>query len=96
MNSRFGWRSGRKQEGINIPTKKRTPIRAASRDPVREFQRVLDRASYPLPLAELQPNPAPGMLPPGTERALDFLHGERGRLIYDCRPSWWLGGVCLQ
>ena len=55
-----------------------------------------DWASYPIPLAELQPNPAPGMPPPGTERALDFLHGERGRLIYDCRPRWWLGGVCLQ
>ncbi len=29
VSSRFGWRSGRKHEGIDIPAKKGTPIRAA-------------------------------------------------------------------
>jgi arylsulfatase A-like enzyme len=24
------------------------------------------------------------------------LPSERGRLIYDCKPRWWLGGVCLE
>ena len=56
----------------------------------------LDWVSYPQPIEELQPDPAPGMPPPGTERALDRMHGERGRLIYDCKPRWWLGGVCLE
>jgi arylsulfatase B len=56
----------------------------------------LDWVSYPQPIAELQPDSAPGMPPPGTERALDRMHGERGRLIYDCKPRWWLGGVCLE
>jgi arylsulfatase A-like enzyme len=54
-----------------------------------------DWATYPIPIEELQPGPAPGMPPPGTERPLDILHGERGRLIYDCKPKWWLGGLCL-
>jgi hypothetical protein len=56
----------------------------------------LDWVGYPQPIEELQPGPAPGMPPPGTERALDRMHGERGRLIYDCKPRWWLGGVCLE
>jgi arylsulfatase A-like enzyme len=55
-----------------------------------------DWASYPVSLEELQPDSAPGMPPPGTERALDFMHGERGRLIYDCKPRWWLAGACLK
>jgi hypothetical protein len=25
---------------------------------------------------------------------LDFMAGDRGRLIYDCEPIRWLGGVC--
>jgi arylsulfatase B len=29
------------------------------------------------------------------ERILDFQHGDRGRLTYDCTPKWWLGGACL-
>ena len=55
----------------------------------------LDWAGYPQPIDELQSDPATGMPPPGTERALDRMHGERGRLIYDCEPKWWLAGVCL-
>ena len=55
----------------------------------------LDWVGYPQPINELQSDPATGMPPPGTERALDRMHGERGRLIYDCEPKWWLAGVCL-
>jgi hypothetical protein len=32
---------------------------------------------------------------PMIKRLLDFLSGERGRLLYDCAPKWWLGGACL-
>jgi len=56
-----------------------------------------DWATYPVPLAELQSDPAPGMAPDArTERILDFQHGDRGRLTYDCTPRWWLGGLCLE
>ncbi len=56
-----------------------------------------DWASYPIPLAELQPEAAPGMPPDKQiERVLDFQHGDRGRLSYDCTPKWWLGGLCLK
>ena len=54
-----------------------------------------DWASYPQPIDELQAEPAPGMPPPDTLRALDWMHGEVGRLIYDCEPySWAGGGLC--
>ena len=55
-----------------------------------------DWATYPIPMAELQDQAAPGMLPPGTEKLLDMQHGERGRLIYDCETKWYLGGLCLK
>jgi len=56
-----------------------------------------DWATYPVPLAELQSDPAPGMAPDArTERILDFQHGDRGRLTYDCTPRRWLGGFCLE
>jgi arylsulfatase B len=51
-----------------------------------------DWASYPVPLEELQDAPAPGMPPPGALRPLDWMHGEVGRLIYDCEPVSLLGG----
>jgi arylsulfatase B len=59
----------------------------------------LDWASYPIPLDQLQDEPAKG--PAGEhgasiERMLDMQHGERGRLIYDCAPKWWLAGLCLK
>lgn len=58
----------------------------------------LDWASYPIPLDQLQAEPAKG--PAGehgasVERMLDWQHGERGRLLYDCAPKWWLAGLCL-
>jgi len=55
-----------------------------------------DWATYPIPLDRLQDKPAPGMPPKGTALMLDRLHGERGRLIYDCEPKWWLGGICVE
>ena len=57
----------------------------------------VDWASYPIPLEELQAGPAPGMAPNRhIERILDLQHGERGRLVYDCAPKWWLAGLCLK
>lgn len=55
-----------------------------------------DWATYPIPLDRLQDHPAPGMPPPGLEKVLDRMHGERGRLVYDCAPKWWLGGFCVR
>ncbi len=54
-----------------------------------------DWAGYPIPLEDLQAAPAPGMPPPDALRALDWMHGEGGRLIYDCEP-WPIvkGGLC--
>ncbi|MCB1694651.1 MAG: arylsulfatase [Halioglobus sp.] len=57
----------------------------------------VDWASYPIPLARLQAEPARGMSPNRQiERILDQQHGERGRLVYDCAPKWWLAGFCLE
>jgi arylsulfatase A-like enzyme len=54
-----------------------------------------DWAGYPIPVADLLDEPAPGMAPPAMRRALDWQHGEAGRVIYDCEP-WALigGGIC--
>lgn len=52
----------------------------------------LDWAHYPKPMAQLQDKPAPGMPPPGAMRPLDYLLGERGRIIYDCEPYSLIGG----
>ncbi len=44
-----------------------------------------DWATYPRPLDELQAEPTIGVAPnEGSLRSLDHMHGERGRLIYDC------------
>lgn len=51
-----------------------------------------DWATYPIPLDLLQDTPAPGMPPPDAIRSLDWMHGEAGRLIYDCQPYEFLGG----
>jgi len=54
-----------------------------------------DWAGYPVPMEDLQGQPAPGMPPPYALRALDWMHGEAGRLIYDCEPrSFVKGGLC--
>lgn len=51
-----------------------------------------DWTSYPISTEDLQATPAPGMPPPETVRILDYMHGESGRLIYNCEPVQALGG----
>jgi arylsulfatase A-like enzyme len=53
-----------------------------------------DWASYPIPLEALQEEAAPGMPPPNALRPLDWMHGEAGRLLYDCEPWLLRGGLC--
>lgn len=55
-----------------------------------------DWASYPIPTESLQATEAPGMPPPSARLPLDMMHGEGGRLIYNCTPRPWLMGACLQ
>ena len=54
----------------------------------RDWSRSMKR------LDELQAGPAPGMAPPRALHALDFMHGARGRLIYDCDPQSAPDGLC--
>ena len=56
----------------------------------------LDWSTYPAPLETLQDVEARGMPPEGAKRTLDLMHGEAGRLIYDCTPKPWLMGACLR
>jgi arylsulfatase A-like enzyme len=51
-----------------------------------------DWAGYPVPISALQDEPAPGMATTFALPALDWQHGEAGRLIYDCEPYAFLGG----
>jgi arylsulfatase A-like enzyme len=51
-----------------------------------------DWAGYPVPIDQLQDEPAPGMPPADALRVLDWMHGENGRLIYDCEPYALVGG----
>jgi arylsulfatase A-like enzyme len=51
-----------------------------------------DWAGYPIPTADLQDEPAPGMPPKFALPILDWQHGEAGRLIYNCEPYPILGG----
>ena len=54
-----------------------------------------DWSTYPMAIEDLQHGPAPGMPPSFALPMLDRMHGERGRLIYDCKPKWWLAGFCI-
>ena len=56
----------------------------------------LDWAKSMRKLDELNNKPARGMPPEGTKGPLDMMHGESGRLIYDCVPQKWLGGWCVE
>ena len=51
-----------------------------------------DWADWPRPRDQLQPEPAPGIPPANTMKALDWQYGENGRLIYNCEPYRWVGG----
>jgi arylsulfatase B len=56
-----------------------------------------DWATYPIPLEELQDQSNTGMAPtPTILRVLDWQHGSRGRLEYNCSSRWWSGGVCIK
>ena len=55
-----------------------------------------DWAAYPLPIESLQATEAPGMPPPAARLPLDMMHGEGGRLMYNCTPWPWLLGACLR
>jgi len=56
-----------------------------------------DWARYPIPLEELQDESNTGMAPtPSILRVLDWQHGSRGRLEYNCSSRWWSGGVCIR
>ena len=52
----------------------------------------LDWATYPRSHEQTQSTPAPGMPPPYALKALDWQHGENGRLIYNCEPYKYIGG----
>jgi arylsulfatase A-like enzyme len=59
----------------------------------------LNWVDYPVPVDKLQATTAksPAAEHSDTiERVLDAQHGERGRLVYDCGPKWWLLGMCLK
>lgn len=49
-------------------------------------------ATYPQALSALQDAPAGGMAPSYALPALDWQHGEAGRLIYNCEPYKLIGG----
>lgn len=51
-----------------------------------------DWASYPIPSSELQDETSTGMVPARAMRPLDYLLGERGRIIYNCEPYSIIGG----
>ncbi len=58
----------------------------------------LDWADYPRPVQALQEKPATSMAPDKrSEMLLDYMHGDTGRLIYNCEPTRipLVGGVCL-
>ena len=54
-----------------------------------------DWSTWPRPSATLRDEYARGMPPGHARKILDRQLGERGRLIYDCEPSWLAAGFCL-
>ena len=96
---RFGWRPGR------IPENSRRggvllllyPVSGTRSElvPPPGWRAPKDWATYPIPIEALQDEPAPGMPPADALRPLDWMHGEAGRLIYDCEPWFFVqGGLC--
>ena len=69
---------------------KSEPVRSA-----KEKSAPSQILSYPIPLDKLQDEPASSMAPTQMiEKILDFQHGERGRLTYNCEQQWYLAGAC--
>ncbi|MFK7975667.1 MAG: arylsulfatase, partial [Halioglobus sp.] len=59
------------------------------------WQAPKDWSTYPRPIAETQSVSAPGMPPEFALPALDWQHGDAGRLIYNCEPYRAIGGgIC--
>ena len=56
----------------------------------------LDWAKSMRKLEDINEVTARGMPPENAKKALDMMHGESGRLIYDCVPQRWLGGWCIE
>ncbi len=55
----------------------------------------LDWAEYPIPTEKLQVKPATAVTPnEQTLYRLDYAHGERGRLVYNCEPVSFKEGIC--
>jgi arylsulfatase A-like enzyme len=54
-----------------------------------------DWSTWPRPSEILRDEYARGMPPGHARKILDRQLGERGRLIYDCEPSWLAAGFCL-
>ena len=54
-----------------------------------------DWSTWPRPSETLRDEYARGMPPGHARKILDRQLGERGRLIYDCEPSWLAAGFCL-
>ena len=54
-----------------------------------------DWSTWPRPSDSLRSEYARGMAPGHARKILDRQLGERGRLIYDCEPSWLAAGFCL-
>ena len=59
----------------------------------------LNWVDYPIALDKLQADTAKSPAAEHSqsiERMLDWQHGERGRLVYDCVRQWWLAGFCIK
>ncbi|MEP1471450.1 MAG: arylsulfatase [Halieaceae bacterium] len=54
-----------------------------------------DWSTWPRPSDSLRDEYARGMPPGHARKILDRQLGDRGRLIYDCEPSWLAAGFCL-
>ena len=71
-----------------------SPIAATRHElvPPPGWRAPLDWSSYPQAVDELHAEPAPGMPPAYAIPALDWQHGDAGRLIYNCEPYRFIGG----
>jgi arylsulfatase B len=58
------------------------------------FKVLIYWSTYPVPLEKFQAAPAKSMAPTDMiEKILNFQHGERARLTYNCEKQWYLAGA---
>ncbi|MGH1370922.1 MAG: sulfatase-like hydrolase/transferase [Cellvibrionaceae bacterium] len=50
---------------------------------------------HTIPRRKLNPAAAPGDVPRIARTPLDYQLGDKGRIIYDCEPTWWLFNLCF-